>query len=134
MSEPLCGLLPSKDRIIERLYRIPVSGQTLRRRPALSISRSCCPVFRYDRSNERETQARAGGDFARPVLSNLRWADIESLLAALGAERSEGRGSRGRFLLNGQEAVFLRPHPGPDMDKGAVAAIRRFLASAGVTP
>ncbi len=50
----------------------------------------------------------------------------------LGAERSEGRGSRVRFLLKGTEAVFHRPHPRPDTDKGAVAAVRRFLESAGV--
>jgi hypothetical protein len=31
--------------------------------------------------------------FARPVPSDIRWAAIEALLVALGAERSEGRGS-----------------------------------------
>ncbi|ATQ67569.1 MULTISPECIES: type II toxin-antitoxin system HicA family toxin [Methylosinus] len=72
--------------------------------------------------------------FARPVPSDIRWTDIESLLIALGAERSEGRGSRVRFLLAGAEAVFHRPHPQPETDKGAVAAVRRFLESAGVTP
>jgi hypothetical protein len=72
--------------------------------------------------------------FARPVPSDLRWTDIESLLVALGAERSEGRGSRVRFLLNGAEAVFRRPHPSPNTDKGAVVAVRRFLESAGAKP
>ena len=72
--------------------------------------------------------------FARPVPPDLRWADIESLLIALGAERSEGRGSRVRFLLKGEPAVFHRPHPKPETDKGAVAAVRRFLESAGVKP
>jgi HicA toxin of bacterial toxin-antitoxin, len=72
--------------------------------------------------------------FTRPVPSGLRWAEIESLLAALGAERSERRASRARFLLNGNEAVFHRPHPGPNTDKGAVAAVRRFLESAGIKP
>jgi hypothetical protein len=72
--------------------------------------------------------------FARPVPSDLRWSEIESLLVALGAERSEGRGSRVRFLLHGAEAVFHRPHPSPNTDKGAVAAVRRFLESAGVKP
>ncbi|QGM47975.1 addiction module toxin, HicA family [Methylocystis heyeri] len=47
--------------------------------------------------------------------------DIESLLIALGAERSEGRGSHIRFLLGGAEAVFHRPHPKPEIDKGTVA-------------
>jgi hypothetical protein len=72
--------------------------------------------------------------YARPVPSDLRWAEIEALLVALGAERSEGRGSRVRFALKGAEAVFHRPHPSPNTDKGAVAAVRRFLESAGVKP
>jgi hypothetical protein len=72
--------------------------------------------------------------FARPVLSGIRWGDIEALFAALGAERSEGRGSRVRFSLNGAEAVFHRPHPEPETDRGAVVAVRRFLESAGIRP
>ena len=71
--------------------------------------------------------------FARPVPSDIRWADIESLLVALGAERSEGRGSRVPFLLAGAEAVFHRPHPKPETDKGAVVSVRKFLETAGVT-
>jgi hypothetical protein len=72
--------------------------------------------------------------YARPVTSDLRCAEIEALLVALGAERSEGRGSRVRFALKGAEAVFHRPHPSPNTDKGAVVAVRRFLESAGVKP
>ena len=71
--------------------------------------------------------------FAQPVPSDIRWAEIEALLVALGAERSEGRGSRVRFLLNGAEAVFHRPHPRPDTDKGAVVRVRQFLESAGIS-
>lgn len=70
--------------------------------------------------------------FCTPVLSNVRWTDVEALLIALGAERSEGRGSRVRFLLNGEEAIFHRPHPNPETDKGALKAVRRFLEKAGV--
>ena len=72
--------------------------------------------------------------FAKPVPSDIRWADIESLLVALGAELSEGRGSRVRFLLNGAQAVFHRPHPNPSTDKGAIVTVRRFLENAGVRP
>jgi hypothetical protein len=72
--------------------------------------------------------------FARPVRSDIRWMEIESLLIALGAERSEGRGSRVRFLLKGAEAVFHRPHPRPDTNKGAVASVREFLKMAGIEP
>jgi len=70
--------------------------------------------------------------FERPTRAHLRWSDIKCLLIALGAERSEGRGSRVRFLLNGVEAVFHRPHPHPETDKGAAASVRRFLETAGV--
>ncbi|MGI8568134.1 MAG: type II toxin-antitoxin system HicA family toxin [Methylocella sp.] len=72
--------------------------------------------------------------FARPVLSDIRWAEIEALMVALGAERSEGRGSRVRFLLNGAEAVFHRPHPRPETNKGAVVSVREFLKIAGIEP
>jgi hypothetical protein len=52
----------------------------------------------------------------------------------LGAQLSEGRDSRVRILLNGVRAVFHRPHPHKETNRGAVAAMRRFLAEAGVRP
>lgn len=47
---------------------------------------------------------------------------------------SEGRGSRVRIALNGIRAVFHRPHPQKETDKGAVMSMRRFLVEAGVQP
>ena len=67
-----------------------------------------------------------------PVQSNIEWTDIESLFKALGAEITEGAGSRIRVLLNGERAVFHRPHPESTTDKGAVKAVRRFLENAEV--
>ncbi len=72
--------------------------------------------------------------FEMPARSNLRWTDFETLLTSLGATISEGRGSRVRVLLNDCEAVFHRPHPRPDMNKGAVGSAREFLRRAGVEP
>jgi hypothetical protein len=72
--------------------------------------------------------------FEDPVRANIPWADIESLLVACGAEIGEGRGSRVRVALNGVRAVFHRPHPHKETDKGAVASMRRFLIEAGVKP
>ena len=69
-----------------------------------------------------------------PVKSNIRWRDIESLLVVLGAEITEGRGSRVRVALNGVRAVFHRPHPRPETKRGAVRSVRRFLREAGVEP
>ncbi len=72
--------------------------------------------------------------FEDPVRSNVKWTDIEKLLRALGAELTEGGGSRVRIYLNGVRAVFHRPHPEPDTDKGALKSMRRFLSQAGVEP
>jgi len=72
--------------------------------------------------------------FERPERSDIPWSKIEGLLAAVGAELSEGRGSRVRVSLNGVRAVFHRPHPERMTDKGAVKSVRRFLQEAGVTP
>ena len=72
--------------------------------------------------------------FARPVSGSIKWADIEALLLALGAEVEEREGSRVGIVLFGQVRVFHRPHPSPDTDKGAVASIRKWLAENGVTP
>lgn len=70
--------------------------------------------------------------FKDPVQSNIEWRDIENLLTALGANISEGNGSRVRIELNGLRAVFHRPHPEKITDKGAVKSMRRFLENAGV--
>lgn len=70
--------------------------------------------------------------FENPIRSDILWTDIENLLVALGAELSEGRGSRVRIYFNGIRAVFHRPHPRKETDKGALKSMRRFLTAAGV--
>ena len=72
--------------------------------------------------------------FAHPTSGNIQWRDVESLLKYLGAVISERAGSRVAVLLNDRVAVFHRPYPGPNMDKGAVKDLRRFLESAGIIP
>jgi hypothetical protein len=72
--------------------------------------------------------------FENPIRANIPWDDIESLLRACGADISEGRGSRVRIALNGIRAVFHRPHPQKETDRGAVVSMRRFLTEAGVEP
>ena len=70
--------------------------------------------------------------FKNPVQSDIEWQEIESLLKSLGANISEGNGSRVRIELNGQRGVFHRPHPEKVTDKGAIKSMRRFLDNAGV--
>ena len=72
--------------------------------------------------------------FSRPVSANVRWADIEALLRELGAEFEEREDSRVEVFLLGLVRVFHRPHPSADADKGAVAAIRKWLEENGVKP
>ena len=72
--------------------------------------------------------------FADPVRANVLWSDIEAMLASAGADLSEGRGSRIRISLNGVDAVFHRPHPQKETDKGALKSMRRFLTEAGYAP
>jgi hypothetical protein len=70
--------------------------------------------------------------FTTPVPASLAWKDVEALFIALGGKIEEGRGSRVRILINGEEAVFHRPHPHKETDRGAVVSVRRFLENAGV--
>jgi hypothetical protein len=66
--------------------------------------------------------------------ANIPWSDIENMPEHYGAELSEGRGSRIRIALNGVRAVFHRPHPSRETDRGAVASMKRFLIEAGIRP
>lgn len=72
--------------------------------------------------------------FILPVRSDIKWTSIENLFKALGAEVSQGRGSRVRVSLNGVKAVFHEPHPEKETDKGAVKAVKEFLVNADIKP
>jgi hypothetical protein len=72
--------------------------------------------------------------FDDPIKSNVLWSDIESLLMGLGAEISEGSGSRVRVYLNGVRAIFHRQHPQNETVKGALKSVRRFLIVTGIHP
>lgn len=72
--------------------------------------------------------------FKIPVQSGVEWKDCEKLLIYLGTEISEGSGSRVRIALKGVKAVFHRPHPQKEIDKGALVSLRRFLINAGIAP
>ena len=72
--------------------------------------------------------------FEKPERANILWRNIEALLIALGAEITDGNGSRRWIALKGVRAVFHRPHPRKETDKGAVKSVRKFLEAAGVKP
>ena len=71
--------------------------------------------------------------FAQPISGNITWRDVESLLKTLSAVLTERAGSRVSVSLNNHVIVFHRPHPSPNMDKGAIRDLRKFLQRAGIT-
>jgi len=70
--------------------------------------------------------------FDKPERSDINWFDIEKLFIGLGGKVSEREGSRIAVLLKGRIAVFHRPHPKKETDKGAVKSVRKFLLNAGI--
>ncbi len=72
----------------------------------VSESDTIINVNRHQRTLEAIYEKRA----------NIPWLEIESMLLNFGAEISEGRGSRVRIALNGELAVFHRPHPQKETD------------------
>ncbi len=70
--------------------------------------------------------------FSVPTEANIRFADIEKLVVALGGEIIEGRGSRVSFKLSGRKIFLHRPHPGKEAMKYQVEGVREFIVSVGV--
>ena len=84
----------------------------------------------------REAKAPGNARTALPASSQCQYQvdGIKGLLVELGAELSEREGARIGVRLFGERRVFHRPHPSPNTDKGAVAAIREWLSEHGVKP
>jgi len=59
---------------------------------------------------------------------------LGALFIALGAEVSEGSGSRMRVALKDVRAVLYRRHSRKETNKGAVKSVSRFLEAVGVKP
>jgi hypothetical protein len=72
--------------------------------------------------------------FAKPQSGTIDWADIEALLLAVGAELTEGRGSRVCFAAGDLAVTFHRPHPGKEAKTYQIRDARIFLEMMGVKP
>ncbi|MEM6727067.1 MAG: type II toxin-antitoxin system HicA family toxin [Pseudomonadota bacterium] len=72
--------------------------------------------------------------FTGPLPGKIPWQDIEALLRAVGAEMSEGSGSRVRFRKGEEKALFHRPHPRKEAKRYQVLEARAFLVRLGITP
>ena len=82
---------------------------------------------------KRKHQRTLNSIFQDPILANIVWMDIESMFTALGAIIRERKGSKVGVYLNDRVAIFHRPHPQKETDRGAVKSVRLFLIETGVT-
>lgn len=72
--------------------------------------------------------------YEKPTRCNVSWRDVESLFRAIGADISEGDGSRVSVVFNKRVLNIHKPHPSGDMKKYAVERVRDFLNIIGVKP
>ncbi|MDQ3333160.1 MAG: type II toxin-antitoxin system HicA family toxin [Planctomycetota bacterium] len=72
--------------------------------------------------------------FARPTLASIPFANIETLIKALGGTISEREGSRVKIELKGEQWRCHRPHPGKEAKRYQVEESRELLERVGVRP
>jgi hypothetical protein len=72
--------------------------------------------------------------FATPTRASISFIEIETLLIALGAEKTEREGSRVKLTLRGIEWHAHRPHPGKEAKKYQVEQVREFLTKLEIMP
>lgn len=66
-----------------------------------------------------------------PTPTDIRWAEIESLMSALGVNLVERAGSRVQLVRGTESIVVHRPHPRPVARRGTVRDIVRFIERIG---
>lgn len=69
--------------------------------------------------------------------ANINWSEIESLFKALirelgGSTSTKRSGSRICFMVRDTKIILHKPHPEPEMDKGAIRHVKNFLFDIGV--
>ncbi|MDD1644057.1 MAG: type II toxin-antitoxin system HicA family toxin [Methylococcaceae bacterium] len=72
--------------------------------------------------------------FALPTRASIAFAEIEALLIALGAEKTERECSHVKFTLRGVEWHAHRPHPGKEAKKYQVEQVREMLTKLEIKP
>ena len=89
-----------------------------------------------------ESQSRSALSGATPAAKWRTWSrdrtthtnQVERLTSPIAARNPAPVSSASAAALNGTRAVFHRPHPQKETDKGAVKSLRRFFSEAQVTP
>lgn len=72
--------------------------------------------------------------FARPTSPSIVFADIESLIVALGGSVTEREGSRVKITLQGEQWHCHRPHPVKEAKRYQVEEARELLERIGIKP
>ena len=70
--------------------------------------------------------------FARPTSPSIVFADIESLIVALGGSVTEREGSRVKITLQGEQWHCHRPHPAKEAKRYQVEEARELLERIGI--
>jgi len=70
--------------------------------------------------------------FAKPDRKDIDWDDFINLLGYLGAAIRQQGGSAHGIKLNGEYAVFHKPHPGHTIYQADLKRIRKYLSNAGI--
>jgi hypothetical protein len=81
-----------------------------------------------------KTEMSDSAELHQSVLRVVLYAMMELVQNIDSADISEGRGARVRIALQSVCAVFHRPHPQKETDRGAVMSMHRFLIEAGIEP
>jgi predicted RNA binding protein YcfA (HicA-like mRNA interferase family) len=68
---------------------------------------------------------------ATPTPADIRWAEIKSLLNALGVNLVERAGSRVQLVKGAESIVVHRPHPQPVARRDTVRDIAKFIERIG---
>ena len=82
-------------------------------------------------TKQRKTLAAV---FARPTSSSIAFAEIESLVKALGGTVVEREGSRVKLELLNEQWRCHRPHPGKEAKRYQVEEARELFERVGVRP
>jgi len=88
-------------------------------------------IMRPVNSRQRKVLAAI---FVKPTMASIVFADIESLVKALGGSVLEREGSRVSVQLMGEEWRCHRPHPGKEAKRYQVEQARDLLDRVGVRP
>jgi len=70
--------------------------------------------------------------FHDPVLKNIKWANVKSLIISLGGIVEQGNGSRIRIVFNDLSLNIHTPHPGNELKPYQVRAFRKLLKDQGL--